>query len=91
MAVGCGHWQHQLPLAPETGDRLAANPLIAAQTRGLYGQATLDGVSTELFAFDASGTRRPRSSTADFPPHRTRWRSALERWVASAWRSATPW
>jgi hypothetical protein len=47
------------PLLTATSGRLAADPLIAARTAGLYGQATLGGQSSELFAFDPSGDAPP--------------------------------
>ena len=47
------------PLLPQTADRLAADARVAEQTRAAFGQVTLDGVSSELFAIDASGTAPP--------------------------------
>lgn len=46
-------------LLPETADRLATDARLAQQTRAAFGQATLDGVSSELFAIDAAGTAPP--------------------------------
>jgi putative ABC transport system permease protein len=46
-------------LLPATADRLAADPRIAQQTRGAFGQARLSDLSAELFAIDASGTAPP--------------------------------
>ena len=47
------------PLQPETAARLADDPLLAGLTKAVFGQAALDGTSTELFAFDAAGTAPP--------------------------------
>ena len=54
-------------LSRETSDRLAADPLIAAHAGGLFGQAQLDGISTELFAFEAAGTAPPTIVTGRLP------------------------
>lgn len=59
------------PLLPETADRLAADARITEQTRAAFGQVTLGGVSSEVFAIDASGTAPPMIVDGRLPtgPH----------------------
>ncbi|MEA3183926.1 MAG: putative transport system permease protein [Ilumatobacteraceae bacterium] len=47
------------PLDPATAQGLQHNPLVGRSTAVNYGQATLNGQSTEVLAFDLTGTAPP--------------------------------
>jgi hypothetical protein len=55
------------PLDPSTAHDLARDPQVAGHTRANYGQATVNGSSTEFLAFDPDGTAPPEVLSGRLP------------------------
>ncbi|MEP6659014.1 MAG: FtsX-like permease family protein [Acidimicrobiales bacterium] len=54
-------------MVPATLSRLATDPRLAKQTQAAFGQVSLNGVSSEVFAFDPSGTAPPEILSGRLP------------------------